>query len=103
FWVIEDDKSSVKGFSNYLENIAYKHFKDQNVVIDLQKYPQLKLEELLSFLKVSNRHRKRKKSFVIVNDTILIDQIPDELAVVPTMREAKDFIQMEELERELGF
>lgn len=103
FWIIEDDKSSVNGFSNYIENIAYKQFKDQNVIIDLLKYDELKLEELLGFLRVSNRHRQKKHSFVIVNDTLLIDQIPDELAVVPTMQEAEDFIQMEELERELGF
>lgn len=103
YWIIEDEKSEVKGFSNYLENIGYNQFKDQNVVINLLKYKELKLDELLSFLRISDRHRGRKFSFVIVNDTIFIDDVPDELAVVPTMQEADDFIQMEELERDLGF
>lgn len=103
YWIIKDEKSDPKGFSNYLEKIAYKEFKDQNVVIDLLQYDALTLEELLGFLKVSNQHRGNNHSFVIVNDTILIDNVPDELAVVPTLLEAKDFIQMEELERDLGF
>ena len=55
------------------------------------------------FLKLSNRHRKNKHSFVIANDAINIDRVPDELVVVPTLREAEDIIQMEEIERDLGF
>ena len=55
------------------------------------------------FLKSSNDHRGDNKSFVIVNDTINIDTVPDELMVVPTLQEAKDVIQMEDIERDLGF
>lgn len=101
--ILEDDKNDVKGFSNYLENHTYKHIKDKHLVIDLSKYGKLTLEELLTFLKLSNTHRKKKKSFVIVNDTIHIDDVPDELAVVPTLQEAADLIQMEEIERDMGF
>lgn len=103
YWILEDDKSKVKEFSKYLEKTAYPQFKDQNVVINLLKYETLALPELLGFLKLSNLHRSRKYSFVIVNDTLLIDHVPDELAVVPTLQEAEDFVQMEELERDLGY
>jgi len=101
--ILEDDKNNVKGFSNYLENRAYAQIKDKHLVIDLSKYGKLTLEELLTFLKLSNTQRKNKKSFVIVNDTINIDDVPDELAVVPTLQEAADFVQMEEIERDMGF
>lgn len=100
--ILEDDKNNVVGFSNYLENHAYDQIKEINVVIDLLKYNQLTLEELLTFLNLSNNHRKQHKSFIIVNDALSIDEIPDELAVVPTLHEAEDYIQMDELQREFG-
>ncbi len=100
--IFEDEKNDVSEFAGFLENI-HSRFNDKNVVVDLLKYGELKLEELLKFLELSNRHRKGKKSFVIANDTINIEQVPQELLVVPTLQEAEDIIQMEEIERELGF
>lgn len=102
FCILEDDKNNVKGFSNYLENHAYKKIKDKNVVIDLLKYENLSLEELLGFLKLSNKQRSQHKSFVIISNANNIDNVPEELAVVPTLQEADDYIQMEELQREFG-
>jgi hypothetical protein len=32
-----------------------------------------------------------------------MDEIPDELIIVPTIQEAQDVIGMEEIERDLGF
>ncbi|HET7361531.1 MAG TPA: ribonuclease Z, partial [Salinimicrobium sp.] len=78
-------------------------FKNENVVVDILKYGNLSLEELLSFLKLSDKHRAAKKSFVLVNDTINIDPVPEELMVAPTLQEAVDIVQMEEIERDLGF
>lgn len=43
-----------------------------------------------------------EKSFVMVCDGIEFDQVPDELIVVPTFKEAEDIIEMEEIERDLG-
>lgn len=100
--ILKDDKDDVKGFASYLQD-SHSSFKNDNVVVDILKYGTLSLEELLSFLELSNKHRKNKKSFVIVNDTINIDHVPDELSVVPTLLEAEDIIQMEEIERDLGF
>lgn len=100
--VFRDEKDDVKDFVSYLKRV-HEDYRDDNVVIDILKYGDLELEELLSFLELSNEHRKNKRSFVIVNDTINIDRIPEELVVVPTLQEAEDFIQMEEMERELGF
>ena len=74
-----------------------------NVVIDILKYGDLRLDDLLNFLELSNEHRKGKRSFVIANDAINIDKVPEELLVVPTLQEAEDIIQMEEIERDLGF
>lgn len=100
--ILQDEKESVKDFASFLES-NHRSFKNDNVVVDILKYGELSLEELLKFLKLSNSHRQGKKSFVIVNDTINIDHVPEELLVVPTLDEAGDIIQMEEIERDLGF
>ena len=72
-------------------------------MIDLLKYTHITLEELLELVVLSTRHRAAKNSFVIVNNSINPDDIPDEMIVVPTLQEAADIIEMEEIERDLGF
>lgn len=103
FQLIEDEKDNVAEFGSFLEYIIPKEFADENVVIDLLKYDQLTLPQLLSFLIASNAHRANKKSFVIINAAIDPDVIPEELVVVPTLQEAEDVIELEEIERDLGF
>lgn len=77
--------------------------ENDNVVVDLLNFSPVSTENLLSFLEFSNLHRRNKKSFVIVAKDISIDEIPEELMVVPTLKEAEDVVNMEDLERDLGF
>ena len=100
--ILDDTKNSIQAFADHL-NINHTSLKEDNLVINLLSYSDLELQDLLLFLEISNTHRKNKKSFVIVNDAINIDVVPDELIVVPTVLEAQDIVNMEELERELGF
>lgn len=102
FILLEDEKDNPVAFASFIGSIHHQ-FEKQNIVIDLQQYKLLTLNELLSFLDISNHHRSNKKSFVLISDTINIDDVPEELNVVPTFQEAKDIIQMEEIERDLGF
>ena len=101
--ILADEQNDISDFASFLEYQIPKKFKGQNVVIDLLKYETLELEELLQFLKVSNLHRKTKQSFVIINNAISPDVIPMEMIVVPTVQEASDIVDMEEIERDLGF
>jgi hypothetical protein len=103
FVVLEDEKDDIIDFSSFIESQVPSKYKGQNVVLNLLKYKTLALPELLQFLKTSNLHRKTKQSFVIVNDAIDIDDVPFEMIVVPTLQEAGDIIEMEEIERDLGF
>ena len=58
--------------------------------------------DILEFLELSNTHRKSSKSFVLVTDKVTYDDVPDKITVVPTLQEAVDIIEMEEIERDLG-
>ena len=77
--------------------------KDKNLVVDLQKIDHPGQGEVESFLPISNNHRENGKSFVVVNKGVNISDLPEELVVVPTLLEAEDIIQMDEIQRELGF
>ncbi|MCW5520785.1 ribonuclease Z [Aureitalea sp. L0-47] len=101
--VLADDHDNLKEFAEFLEFQILNKYKGQNVVINLLDYPALKLEELLYFLKTSTAHRAAKQSFVLVTSALDPDTIPVELMVVPTLQEAGDVIEMEEIERDLGF
>lgn len=101
--VLGDERDDVLKFLQYLERIVPLKYEEDNIVIDLLKYKDLNLDKLLKFLKLSNYHRSTKHSFVFVNDAINIDDIPEEMIVVPTLEEAGDIVEMEEIERDLGF
>jgi len=82
---------------------SYGKFKNDNIIVNLSSLGKLKLEDIIEFLEVSNKHRKAKHSFVIVTSDFNFDDSPDEIVVVPTTQEAYDIIEMEEMERDLGF
>ncbi len=103
YHILKDEKNDVSDFASYLNKKIPQKFSTVNIIVDLQKYDSISPEELLLFLPVSNMHRANKKSFVLVTNSVSLDDIPDELVVVPTILEAGDIIEMEEIERELGF
>lgn len=86
-----------------LSSAIQEQYTTQNLIIDLEAQENLNLEGLLLFLELSNTHRGAGKSLVFVNKYIDYDTIPDEILVVPTVQEAEDIIEMEEIERDLGF
>ncbi len=99
--ILKDEKGDLAAFADELTK-RHSDFKEYNLVIDLLEHKNLSSEELLMFLEIATIHLNEKKSFVIVKDHIEIDKIPEELIVVPTLREAEDVINMDELQRELG-
>ena len=103
FTVLKDQKDGIEDFAKFLTHTVPTRFKDQNLIIDLLSYTNLSLEQLLMFIEPSNRHRTFNHSFVIVNNALDPDLLPDEIMVVPTFLEAQDVIEMEEIERDLGF
>ena len=81
----------------------YANFSENNIIVNITCIDAVTIEDILEFLDISNNHRNNKHSFVIVCNKIDIDAIPDELVIVPTLQEAYDIIEMEEMERDLGF
>ena len=90
-------------FTNLEKELTQGKGKAKNVILDLSKLTELKLEDVLTFQKLSDTHTEEKCSFVIVSDAINHNDLPSSLHVTPTLPEAKAIIAMEEIERALGF
>ena len=84
-------------------NSRYDEFEHNNIIINLNSLKKVSLESLVEFLQLSNNHRANSHSFVIVSKTSDLNAVPDEIVVVPTIKEAHDIVEMEEMERDLGF
>ncbi|MFH6604524.1 ribonuclease Z [Maribacter algicola] len=80
---------------------GYSKIKNDHLIINLFSFSELKADDVLEFLELSNAHRAKNKSFVIVTEKVSYDEVPDEICVVPTIQEARDIIEMEEIERDL--
>ena len=88
----------------FLQNLvkAYPKLKHDNIIINLFSFDVLSPNDILEFLQLSNEHRGAARSFVLVTNKVSFDDVPDEICLVPTLQEAKDIIEMEEIERDLG-
>lgn len=100
--VIKDAHDNIDSFSEDLLN-ELTDFKDQNVIIDLTQNSNITSTSIKQFVSISKLHKKNNKSFVIVANTIDYNSVPVSLTLVPTILEAQDIINMEEIERDLGF
>lgn len=98
-------KDTQGDFTSFLMKVThqYKTFEKHNLIIDLLFYKDLSTSNIKLFLPLSKQHKKSKKSFVIVASDFDYNAVPDKLTVVPSILEAHDIIEMEEIERELGF
>ena len=87
----------------FLKNLnkSYSKVSMDNIIVKLFSFSELTAGNILEFLPISNQHRGAKKSFVLVTDKVSFEEVPEEICVVPTIQEAKDIIEMEEIERDL--
>lgn len=100
--IIKDTESSLEVFLQKLAT-QYNSFKSVNLIIDITHDKTLEISNLKQFLDLAKAHKKNKKSFIIVADNIDFNKVPTSINTVPSLLEAQDIIEMEEIERDLGF
>jgi hypothetical protein len=100
--IIAQENASVKTLVKTIEH-DYDTYKNHHLVVRLSSLDKITIEDIVEFLRLSNTHRSAKKSFVVVSDKADLDNMPDEIVVVPKLQEAFDIIEMEDIERDLGF
>jgi DNA replication protein DnaD len=99
---IKDTQGDINSF---LEKVTSElnSFKTQNLILDVSNNKNVTLKDIKLFAEASKTHKKNKKSFVIVANDIDFNAVPAKMIVVPSQLEANDIIEMEEIERDLGF
>lgn len=98
-------RDTQRDFISFLMKVTheYKTFEKHNIIIDLSMYKDLPPNDIKLLTPLSKQHKKAKKSFLIVTSDFDFNAIPVQLTVVPSLLEAHDIIEMEEIERDLGF
>lgn len=99
---IKDTSEDVVVFIEKINN-QYNAFLNKSMVIDLLHNPTIQTRDIELFKELSKQHKKHKKSFVIVAKAIDFNRVSEKIQVVPTVLEAFDIIEIEEIERDLGF
>ena len=99
--IVFQEKTSLSTFLKNLQK-AYPKIKHDNIIVNLFSFDNLTSGNLLEFLQLSTAHKGSGKSFVLVSRKISYDEVPQEITLVPSIQEAKDIIEMEEIERDLG-
>ena len=102
FVIVQDSKSDIASF---IENFSHEYNKvsEYNLVLDLSDNNKVSLESLKLLTDLSKTHKKAKKSFVIVAKNINFNKVSVKMTVVPSLQEAQDIIEIEAIERDLGF
>lgn len=96
------DESSFDAFLKLFKT-AYNNLKTTHLILDLTSLEPLNSQDVNKLLEWATQSRKLKKSFIIIIQNIAIDDVSEELIFVPTLLEAQDTFEMEEMERDLGF
>jgi len=77
-----------------------KEIKLKNIIIDFNALSIEKFSEDLNYLFIESQNNK--KSFVIVNSDFKSEYHNLNMNIVPSLQEAIDIIEIEEIERDLG-
>ncbi|WP_024769332.1 hypothetical protein [Aquimarina macrocephali] len=100
--IITQEKTTIIEFVKGLED-KYTSLENDNIIVNLFSLEQISVDDINEFLRISNLHKAAKHSFVIVTSKISYDEVLGEITIVPTLQEAYDLVEMEEIERDLGF
>ena len=99
--IITQEKATIVELVKKIETL-YPRFEKHNIIIKLSSLEKITLQNVNEFLRLSNKHRAAKHSFVVVTNAMNADETPDKIIVVPSVKEAFDIIEMEVMERDLG-
>ncbi len=100
--IITQEKATIIELVKKIE-VLYPKFKNNNIIVNLTSLEGVNVSDIVEFLQISNKHRVSKQSFVIVTNKVNVEESLDEIIIVPTLQEAYDIIEMEDIERDLGF
>ena len=102
YTLLTSDENSFSDFyKTYLEKETT--LEKSHLVLQISNEININNEDFLLFLVKAQEKKEKGTSFVIINTKINVDDFPENFNIVPTLIEAEDILEMEAMERELGF
>jgi hypothetical protein len=103
--IITSNEGTLVEFIEKLEQQYESSLVDANLVIDLTTASYtVTEEEIEQFESLAIQHMEEaNKSFIIVIESIDFNEFDGDLIIAPTLQEAHDLIEMDEIQRDLGF
>ena len=98
--IITQDKTSLPEFLKKF-SVLHERFKKNDVILVLKD--ELSSGASDQLVTLSHTHRHLNYSFVVVTTQLNQDDFEDDLIIVPSLQEAHDYIEMELMQRDLGF
>jgi len=94
-----------ESFADFLKRFKkdYPAMLNKNVVVNLNGIVLTSGTDLMNFYEFARKHAANRTSFVVVTQAADADLLPEDFNVVPTMVEAMDILEMDEISRDLGF
>lgn len=100
--IISIESSTIEEMINSIESNYTKSYVMRNLVIDLSNSEEDLDEDIFEELAIKHME-EANKSFVIVAPDVDFNAFDGDLIVVPTLQEAFDLIEMDEIQRDLEF
>ena len=99
--VLESNNNEIDFFRKFDD--IYHKIQTKNIIVSLTDVQIQDSNFIEKILKISVSHEEGKHSFVIISPSSICDKLPENLIWVPTLKEAVDLIEMDEMQRDLEF
>ena len=81
----------------------FEQFKENHIIVEISSKNNFTEQNILVLLKYVISHQQNGLSFVVISKNVDVDHFPDTFNIVPTLIEAEDVIELENIQRSLGF
>ena len=99
--ILSPENADITLFVSNLES-NYSDYLSKHIIVDLSSFnPSIAEAEM--FQQMQDQHIASQKSFVIVIADFDYNEATEGLNIVPTLQEAYDIIEMDDIQRDLGF
>ncbi|MBS9774062.1 MAG: hypothetical protein KGV59_02740 [Tenacibaculum sp.] len=92
-------------FDDFLSSFKEKHteIENKNIIIQISDKLNVIGKDIFVLLEHAKVHQQNGTTFVVVLKNVDVDEFPETFNIVPTLQEAEDVLEMEEIQRDLGF
>lgn len=102
YTLVTSDENTFQAFySAFLAALA--SLKTQHLIIQVSENLNTSEEDIFLFLDMAQEQKNSGMSFAVICSEVNNDVFPEHFNIVPTLIEAEDVLQMEAIERDLGF